>query len=280
MYRIEGGRTHTYNSPKEREEKDTMAMDIIELIKHPDRLADRAVVDELRLMVQKFPYFQAARLLYLKGLYLLRDASFGAELRRTAPYVSDRKVLFNLIEGEYYKLAPVPRKKQVEADGKEGVVDRTQVLIDAFLSGLPPEPEESGFAPTEDDGGLSADYATYILTEESLDDADENQEGNVVAMKGQHLIDGFIKNNDKKISLGTTSEFVPVIDDEVEKLPGLDEEDGYFTETLAKIYIKQHRYAKALEIIRRLSLKYPKKNAYFADQINYLEKLITNSIDK
>ena len=255
-----------------------MAMDIVELIKHPDRLADRAVVDELRLMVQQYPYFQVARLLYLKGLYLLRDASFGTELRRSAPYVSDRKVLFNLIEGEYYKLSPVPRKKQAEADGKEGVVDRTQVLIDAFLNGLPPEPEED--APLADDGGLSADYATYILTEESLDDSAEGQAGKVVAMKGQHLIDGFIKNNDKRISLGTPGEFAPIVDDEVEKLPGLDEEDGYFTETLAKIYIKQHRYAKALEIIRRLSLKYPKKNAYFADQINYLEKLITNSNDK
>ncbi|MBQ4524467.1 MAG: tetratricopeptide repeat protein, partial [Bacteroidaceae bacterium] len=42
----------------------------------------------------------------------------------------------------------------------------------------------------------------------------------------------------------------------------------------------QHRYAKALEIIRRLSLKYPKKNAYFADQIRFLEKLVINSNDK
>lgn len=28
------------------------------------------------------------------------------------------------------------------------------------------------------------------------------------------------------------------------------EDDSYFTETLAKIYIKQHRYEKALEIIK------------------------------
>jgi hypothetical protein len=77
-----------------------MALDLIEVITHPDRLTDRSVLDELRLMVQQYPYFQAVRLLYLKGLYLLRDASFGAELRRAAPYVPDRKVLFGLIEGE------------------------------------------------------------------------------------------------------------------------------------------------------------------------------------
>ena len=53
--------------------------------------------------------------------------------------------------------------------------------------------------------------------------------------------------------------------------------NGYFTETLAKIYIKQGNYSKALEIISQLNLNYPKKNAYFADQIRFLEKLIINN---
>ncbi len=59
-----------------------------------------------------------------------------------------------------------------------------------------------------------------------------------------------------------------------------DVDDSCFTETLAKIYIKQHRYDKALEIIKKLSLNYPKKNAYFADQIRFLEKLIINAKSK
>ena len=59
-----------------------------------------------------------------------------------------------------------------------------------------------------------------------------------------------------------------------------NEEDGYFTETLARIYIKQGNYSRALEIIRQLSLHNPKKNTYFADQIRFLEKLIINSNKK
>ena len=58
------------------------------------------------------------------------------------------------------------------------------------------------------------------------------------------------------------------------------EDESYFTETLAKIYVKQQRYSKALEIIKKLDLKYPKKNAYFADQIRFLEKLIINTKSK
>jgi predicted Zn-dependent protease len=54
-------------------------------------------------------------------------------------------------------------------------------------------------------------------------------------------------------------------------------DESYFTETLARIYIKQGRYEKALEIIQRLYLNYPKKNAYFADQMRFLEKLIINN---
>ena len=53
-------------------------------------------------------------------------------------------------------------------------------------------------------------------------------------------------------------------------------DDTFFTESLAKIYIKQRRYEKALQIIKKLSLKYPEKNIYFADQIRFLEKLIIN----
>lgn len=57
-----------------------------------------------------------------------------------------------------------------------------------------------------------------------------------------------------------------------------DEEldENYYTESLAHIYIKQKKYLRALEIIRYLSLKFPKKNIYFADQIRFLEKLIIN----
>ncbi len=255
-----------------------MTHGIHELIAHPEKLANRAILYELQELVAKYPYYQAARLLYLKSLYLLHDATFGDELRRAAVYVPDRKVLFQLIEGEYYAMKPVARKpKQADEDvAVKG--DRTLTLIDAFLEGLPAEPEEDHHQQV-DDGGLSADYAMYELKAEEVSGPEENGMGQN-AMRGQQLIDDFIqKSDDKRPSMSVVGG-ESVENQNADVLPSVDEDDGYFTETLAKIYIKQQRYAKALEIIRRLSLKYPKKNAYFADQIRFLEKLVINSNDK
>ena len=72
---------------------------------------------------------------------------------------------------------------------------------------------------------------------------------------------------------------MPVVEEEPENGENAPNE-GIFTETLARIYIKQGKYSQALEIIQRLSLVYPKKNAYFADQIRFLKKLIINNNTK
>lgn len=52
--------------------------------------------------------------------------------------------------------------------------------------------------------------------------------------------------------------------------------DSSLTESLAKIYIKTRRYERAYEILNDLSLRFPEKSAYFADQLRFLQKLIVN----
>ena len=91
------------------------------------------------------------------------------------------------------------------------------------------------------------------------------------------MIDSFIVKGGGKIQLKDEPEYLPQIED---KHAGTEETDKLFTETLSKIYVKQGKYEKALEIIKHLNLNYPKKNAYFADQIRFLEKLIINNKNK
>ena len=51
------------------------------------------------------------------------------------------------------------------------------------------------------------------------------------------------------------------------------------TETLARIYLEQKKYTKAIKSYEILSLKYPEKSGFFADQIKAIQViLIKNKI--
>ena len=84
------------------------------------------------------------------------------------------------------------------------------------------------------------------------------------------LIDRFIRIN-PSIERLTPGEVQPVRD----LLAQNEEEHGKFiTETLAKIYINQGYYSKAINIYEKLSLQYPEKSAYFASRIEKIKELI------
>jgi hypothetical protein len=248
-------------------------MELTQLMQHPE-LMDKETLYDLRSLIALYPYYQPARLLMLQNLYLLHDPTFDEELRRAAIYVTDRKVLFNLVEASHYKINKHKETTRQKTKKDQTENNRTINLIDEFLNSIPQQ-EISGAVqkrkPTPADAAV--DYVSYLLDIES---EEEHQAEENVQLKGQNLIDNFIKNEGGKIKLKEKPEFVPEIENETESENFLGE-DGYFTETLAKIYIKQGRYSKALEIIKRLNLNYPKKNVYFADQIRFLEKLILNN---
>ena len=254
-------------------------VEIAELIAHPERM-DRDTLYELRSLLALYPYFQPARLLMLQNLYLLHDATFDEELRRAAIYINDRNVLFQMVEAGHYQLKSQklqdthpPQQEPQERDS------RTLSLIDDFLDSLPPEEnteKKPKRKPTPADAAV--DYVAFLLQSEEADD-DNQSNANVPQLKGQELIDTFIEQDKGKIVLNENPTLKPELPSEVMEEEN-DPEEGVYTETLARIYIKQGKYSKALEIIKRLSLVDSEKNAYFADQIRFLEKLIINSNNK
>ena len=256
-------------------------LEIAELIAHPERM-DRDTLYELRSLLALYPYFQPARLLMLQNLYLLHDATFDEELRRAAIYITDRNVLFQMVEAAHYRLkGQETQKKQKPAQAALDPMERdsrTLSLIDDFLDSMPLEEEKDRNTkrkPTPADAAV--DYVAYLLETEG--DGEDATAGGVPQLKGQSLIDTFIEQDKGKIVLSENPTLKPEIDEE-QQPKGEGEEDDIYTETMARIYIKQGKYSKALEIIRRLSLVDSEKNAYFADQIRFLEKLIINSNKK
>ena len=247
-------------------------MEITELINHPERM-DRDTLYELRSMLALHPYFQTARLLMLQNLYLLHDPAFDEELRRAAVYITDRKTIFQMVEAAHYQLRQqlsANSQQQIAKSQQPTATSRTIDLIDNFLDSIPQDEasdEKPKRKPTPADAAV--DYVAYLLAIE--DDNDDDKP--TPQMKGQDLIDTFLEQEKGRIMLDLPEE-EPADDDHDHEEEG---EEEYFTETLARIYIKQGRYQRALDIITRLSERYPKKNAYFADQIRFLEKLIKNS---
>ncbi len=252
-------------------------MDLVLLSKHPE-LLDKKTLFELRSLVAQYPYYQIARLLLLKNLYLLHDPYFGEELRRSALYITDRKVLFDMVEAAHYSLRSSTSSSNEDQEDKKASSGRTISLIDQFLEAVPEDKEESSQKkrtkrkPTPADATI--DYISYLLDSSEKEGSSEEQSKS--EMKHQDLIDSFIQTSGGKIQLKDEPEFVP----ESQEADSSENEDDYFTETLAQIYIRQGRYSKALEIITLLNLKYPEKSAYFADQIRFLKKLIINDAAK
>lgn len=250
-------------------------MDLTHYINHPEQL-DKETLYDLRNLLALYPYHQPTRLLMLKNLYLLHDPSFDEELRRAAIYITDRKTIFDIVEAAHYQLK---RKEEPSAATSNNGEDRTIALIDTFLDSLPEDHEEKPKPagerkPTAADAAI--DYVSYLMASESSEPEKEEEQPK---MKGQSLIDDFINKEGGRMELKENPEYTPAIETPKSNTE-TEGDEGYFTETLARIYIKQGRYSKALEIIKKLNLNYPKKSAYFADQIRFLKKLIINEKGK
>ena len=206
-------------------------MEITELIKHPQYL-DRDTLYELRSMLALYPYFQTARLLLLQNLYLLHDPSFDAELRRAAIYITDRRVLFQMIEAAHYRLR-TPQVQTKKAENEEERENRTISLIDNFLDSIPKDDDTDAEnkpkrKPTPADAAV--DYVAYLLESETDDDKAED----VPQLIGQDLIDSFINNDKTKIVLSEEPQLSPDLEQETEN-EEKEPDEGFFTETLARI---------------------------------------------
>ena len=223
--------------------------------------------EELENVLIEYPYFQTARLLYTLQLQKNNRKLFIEELSRTALLCADRKKLFYSMQphnyNEFIKLAENITDNQ----------DRTEELLDSYFKTFSEKPDELNFAPSE--------YFSYL---ESLGEESSTMNEDDSQLQHQEIIDAFIEKNESdslnKISFTKKPANPSGNNEGLTETHNKDDDNEFLTETLAKIYIKQKKYDKALTIIKRLSLNFPKKSAYFADQIRFLEYLIINDKNK
>ena len=246
---------------------------IKELIEDPSLLNEETVAS-LKELVEKYPFFQTARLLYLSNLYKLHSADFGPELRKASIFVPDRTALFALTEGTNYEL---PTQNNGDSIETENDSNRTLSLINHFLTAGSSIETSEDFGPernTPSVADLTTDYASFLMQQDTLPENEgeaEEPSANTPKLKGADLIDTFIAETQGKQRLE-----MPEVDEDAEFVsPEFSVEDEeIYTESMVNIYIKQGRYQQALEILRKICLNNPKKSSNFAAQMNLLEIII------
>jgi hypothetical protein len=245
-----------------------MQRHIIDYIRRPDTIDDDAII-QLQTLTQEYPYFHVARILLLEALYKKHAPTYDETLRRTAILVPSREAVFRLTEEPHYTHVEERKRYDEVADSSDS---RTVSLIDNFLENQTPNPSVSH--PID----AAQDYIGYLLQRESQQ-GQHRQEA--LPLNGGGVVEDFLENEPGRMILDNNDESEheegPISES---KKPQNDEDNEILTEIMAGIYIKQGKYENAVKIIRQLSLKYPKKNRYFADQIRFLEKLIINNKHK
>ncbi len=293
---------------------------------HPERMNSDSLY-QLRTVVARYPYYQAARLLMLSNLYLLHDPDFTTELQRSVFYIRDRRALWQIVNeslplptgvsGEGIEvrvnagtannshpspLTPNPSQGMEASSSQQAdAAKASMALIDAFLESLPDQP-----ATLIPDTPVATDYLATLGWTATDDDLPQptgvsgegsevrSQRSEVRGKVNDNVNDGILSivntqptPNREPSSLlewprcegGRRSQLsiAPKAPNPSDEAPDDLLQPEFLTETLARIYIKQKKYDRALAIIRSLYLNFPEKSIYFADQIRFLEKLVRNN---
>lgn len=222
--------------------------------------------------MQQYPYFTLPALLYLKRNQSVTSKDNKELLSRLAISFSNRQSLYGSLgeNGEAFaSFYPAELPKPTPS---------TDNTIDTFLNTFGNSSDKELEVLNKLIFNPVPDYADVLAAEEQQN---APQEGEATS-QNDALINQFIAKSREKeghfpstiINAENSNTAAEVVDDKIDKAESTDE--SMFSESLAKIYIKQHKYSKALEIITNISLKFPEKSIYFADQIRFLRKLILN----
>ncbi|NER18789.1 hypothetical protein [Spongiivirga citrea] len=315
--------------------------DFTYLLKEPDAINEDQT-EAIESIIKQYPYFQAARAIFLKGLKNQESFRYNDQLKVTAAHSADRTVLFDFITSDAFKKPVIsaslkekdPMQIEVQAfeevaseytelSAEDKVVDKTiseSTRITEKTVESQPEIEEeivevSKEIPTskpetdvlEIDKPLEFDknerfsFNQWLQlssvkpivreaaksTEKEIEEPTRKIEETKTKVSAEEektpsskspsfeekmaLIDRFIENNPK---IKPAKETIPM-----ENLAegNLVDRNELATETLAKVYLAQKKYKKAIQAYKILSLKYPEKNSFFADRIQEIKNIKKNN---
>ena len=241
-------------------------------------MLDKAQIGNISAIVEEFPYFQSARAIYLKGLKDLGSFKYNQELKTTAAHTTDRSILFDFITSDVFLQNDVSTHIKQNFDQiKTIAVNEFQDISNTKSLAKPLENQQGenqtilGLGnPLEFNKNETHSFSEWLsLTQKNPIDRSQTTRTSNDSSRDKKfaLIDAFIANKPKLKPLDKDSKLINIAEDRVV------ETESLMTETLARIYVEQKNYDKAIQSYQILSLKYPEKSSLFADQIQAIKVL-------
>ena len=279
--------------------------DFHNILQQPQQISAEQT-EALYQLMEQYPYLQCVRALHLKGLKNQDSYKYNYALKKTAAYTTDRSILFEYITSEDFLAKEVPQSNLEKAlatisaspyddlDIEHPTLNEKVLDPDLFETKAEPEviaTEEEKIEEKLNIGKplsfekdekhsfnewlqlthakpIQRDTPQPIENETNEEPKEDVQEQTAAPTNSKFdLIDKFIAENPKikprkkVVSLKNLAKENSINTDEL------------MTETLARVYLEQKNYKKAIQAYRILSLKNPEKSSFFADQISEIEKL-------
>lgn len=249
-------------------------------MRSPELLGDREL-PEIKDLLDEYPFFQSARMLYVKTLRNQGYSNYGKALRETAVYVTNRTKLFFLLDDRVIlKDNEVPASKVLENE----VLDFAKMTLAAGF-----DSDRKPAKPKDDVENLIRQAKAVTPYFENLSDkfdldsfkqtfgkknGTESEKKQSKEERHASLLDNFKGFN---IERPTLDESKQRQDNMVDlSIKSSTEDSDLMSETLAQIYVKSGAYEKALHMYEKMCLKYPEKNSYFATRIKEIKEIINN----
>ena len=185
------------------------------------------------------------------------------------------KATEGVLDPNLFKAKPIP-KPDIAAPKIE------DSIIEVDVKNITPEEKLNIGKPLEFDKSESHSFTEWLkitsfkpIVRDEIENESDSETENITSsppLTGKlAIIDKFLSENPKIKPVSDNAPKPKLINNED------DISDSLMTETLARIYLEQKNYDKAIQSYKILSLKYPEKSSFFANQIKLVKELKDNN---